>query len=128
LTFQFDILRNIVVSGFTDMLAALGQPVRLRIFRLLVRRGPEGSCVEEIRRRVRIPGSTLSHHLDTLARCGLLAARREGRFIRYAVDWSQTRALLRFLLEDCCAERGAGRADGAAEPGPSGAEPGNCPG
>lgn len=86
------------------MLAALGQLARLEIFRLLVRAGPTGICVDEIRQRVRMPGSTLSHHLDTLSRCGLLAARREGRFIYYGVDWQQTAGLIRFLTEDCCAD------------------------
>jgi DNA-binding transcriptional ArsR family regulator len=86
------------------MLAALGQPARLEIFRLLVRAGPAGSCVDDIRRRVRMPGSTLSHHLDTLSRCGLLAARRDGRFIYYAIDWKRTAGLIQFVTQDCCAD------------------------
>jgi hypothetical protein len=51
-----------------------------------------------------MPGSTLSHHLDTLTRCDLLTARREGRFIYYAVNWPETARLIRFLTEDCCAD------------------------
>lgn len=84
------------------MLAALGQAARLEIFRWLVRVGPQGGCVEEIRERVSMPGSTLSHHLDALRRSGLLTARREGRFIRYAVDWEAASSLVRFITEDCC--------------------------
>ena len=91
------------MEKFTSMLSALGQAARLKIFRLLIQAGPEGACVEDIRKRVRIPGSTLSHHLDTLARCGLLKSSRESRFIYYTVDWRQVGALLRFLTEDCCA-------------------------
>jgi hypothetical protein len=34
----------------------------------------------------------------------LLTARRAGRFIFYAVNWSETASLIRFLTEDCCAE------------------------
>jgi len=45
-----------------------------------VRAGPQGNCVDEIKRRLKMPGSTLSHHLDGLTRSGLLAARRSGRF------------------------------------------------
>ena len=106
------------MSRFVAMLAALGQAARLSIFRLLVRAGPDGCCVDDIRRRVRMPGSTLSHHLDALQRCGLLQARRDGRFIYYAVNWPQTASLIKFLTEDCCAdmherlvprERSAGR-------------------
>jgi DNA-binding transcriptional ArsR family regulator len=82
----------------------LGQAGRLEIFRLLVRAGPQGICVDDIRRRVRMPGSTLSHHLDTLTRCDLLTARRDGRFIYYAINWPETARLIRFLTEDCCAD------------------------
>ncbi|MFZ0886926.1 MAG: metalloregulator ArsR/SmtB family transcription factor [Candidatus Binataceae bacterium] len=107
------------MNEFVDKLKALGQAGRLEIFRILVRAGPDGSCVEEVRRRVRMPGSTLSHHLDTLSRCGLVTARRSGRFIYYAIDWPQTARVIRFLTEDCCAEMYAGLA--AAANGATGA-------
>jgi len=51
-----------------------------------------------------MPGSTLSHHLDALTRCGLLTARRSGRFIYYAIDFAKTAKLIRFMTEDCCAD------------------------
>jgi ArsR family transcriptional regulator len=87
-----------------EQFAALGQEDRLEIFRLLVRAGLDGRCVDEIKRRLKMPGSTLSHHLDALTRSGLLAARRSGRFIYYAVNWRETSNLIRFLTEDCCAD------------------------
>jgi len=96
-----------------DQFSALGQDDRLEIFRLLVRSGPEGNCVDEIRRRLKLPGSTLSHHLDTLTRSRLLSARRAGRFIYYAVNWRETANLIRFLTEDCCAEMHTRLADPA---------------
>ena len=87
-----------------EQFSALGQEDRLVIFRLLVRAGPEGNCVDDIKRRLKMPGSTLSHHLDALTRSGLITARRSGRFIFYAVNWRETANLIRFLTEDCCAE------------------------
>jgi DNA-binding transcriptional ArsR family regulator len=87
-----------------EQFSALGQEDRLEIFRLLGRAGPEGNCVDDIKRRLKLPGSTLSHHLDALARSGLIAARRAGRFIYYAVNWRETASMIRFLTEDCCAE------------------------
>ncbi|MDO8431692.1 MAG: metalloregulator ArsR/SmtB family transcription factor [Candidatus Binatus sp.] len=92
------------MEPYVSQLGALGQSGRLEIFRLLVRDGPQGRCVDEIKRRVEMPGSTLSHHLDALTRCGLLAARRSGRFIYYSVNWAKTAKLIRFLTEDCCAD------------------------
>ena len=91
-----------------EQFAALGQEDRLEIFRLLVRAGFDGKCVDEIKRRLKMPGSTLSHHLDALARSGLLAARRSGRFIYYTVNWREASGLIRFLIEDCCAEMNIG--------------------
>jgi ArsR family transcriptional regulator, arsenate/arsenite/antimonite-responsive transcriptional repressor len=87
-----------------EQFSALGQEDRLRIFRLLVRAGPQGNCVDDIKRKLKIPGSTLSHHLDALTRSGLLTARRASRFIYYAVNWRETANLIRFLTEDCCAD------------------------
>jgi DNA-binding transcriptional ArsR family regulator len=92
------------MNNYVEQFNALGQTGRLEIFRLLVRAGPQGNCVEEIKRRVKMPGSTLSHHLDALTRCGLLTARRSGRFIYYAISWSKTAKLIRFMTEDCCAD------------------------
>ena len=92
------------MEPFVSQLNALGQSGRLEIFRLLVRAGPQGRCVDEIRHRVEMPGSTLSHHLDALTRCGLLAGQRSGRFIYYSVNWTKTAKLIRFLTEDCCAD------------------------
>jgi ArsR family transcriptional regulator len=104
----FDDTRNIVASDFVDQFSALGQPGRLKIFRLLVRAGPQGLCVEDIKQRVPMPGSTLSHHLDTLTRSGLMSAKRSSRFVYYAVDWDQTARLIRFLTDDCCADLQSG--------------------
>ena len=92
------------MKNYVEQFNALGQKDRLEIFRLLVRAGPQGQCVDEIRRRVRMPGSTLSHHLDALSRCGLLTAQRSGRFIYYAINWTKTARLIRFMTEDCCAD------------------------
>jgi DNA-binding transcriptional ArsR family regulator len=100
------------MDRYVGMLSALGNDVRLAVFRWLVRAGPDGGCVEDIQEQVRVAPSTLSHHLDALRRCGLLVSQREGRFIRYAVDWAGVGALLSFLTEDCCA--GQAKRKGAA--------------
>ena len=100
----FDNTRTIVVNRYVEQFNALGQKDRLEIFRLLVRAGPNGNCVEEIKRRVRMPGSTLSHHLDALTRCELLSAHRSGRYIYYAVNWPKAAKLIQFMTEDCCAD------------------------
>jgi len=90
------------ITTATRSLAALAQESRLSTFRLLVRAGGEGMPAGAIAGTLGIPHNTLSTHLATLANAGLIRSRREGRSIIYSVDFDGTRALLGFLLEDCC--------------------------
>ena len=87
---------------FAGMLKALGSPVRLEIVRWLIRHGEEGCCVTEIQKEVGGAGSTLSHHLETLSRYGLITSRREGLWIYYSVNFTVFKELFNFLTQDCC--------------------------
>lgn len=84
-------------------LAALAQPSRLTIFRMLVQAGPEGAPSGEIARALEAPANTTSANLAVLARAGLIRSRRESRFIRYSADFDRMGELLAYLVEDCCA-------------------------
>ncbi len=84
------------------MLAELGHPHRLRAFRLLVRAGPEGLAVNEIQRHLGVPGSTLSHHIAHLVWAGIVTQTREGRVLRCRLDYARVKALLDYLMDDCC--------------------------
>ncbi len=83
-------------------LAALAQDSRLAVYRLLVKRGPEGLAVGEISERLEIPGPTLSFHLKELAQAGLVTARKQSRFVYYAANFDRMNALLAYLTENCC--------------------------
>src|SRR5271166_6267721 len=83
-------------------LAALGQPTRLEIFRLLIRREPAGLAAGAIADAVGAPHNTLSTHLAILARAGLVRGAREGRSIVYRADIGGMRDLISFLVTDCC--------------------------
>jgi ArsR family transcriptional regulator, arsenate/arsenite/antimonite-responsive transcriptional repressor len=83
-------------------LAALGQSTRLDIFRLLIRREPEGLSAGAIAEQIGCPQNTLSSHLSILARSGLVRGARDGRFIIYHANVEGMRALLGFLVTDCC--------------------------
>lgn len=84
-------------------LAALAQASRLEIFRLLVKRGPEGYTPGGLIQKLGIPAPTLSFHLKELQRAYLIAARREGRCLIYRADFDQVNELVAFLTENCCA-------------------------
>jgi ArsR family transcriptional regulator, arsenate/arsenite/antimonite-responsive transcriptional repressor len=83
-------------------LAALAQETRLCVFRLLIEHGPEGIPAGEIGRKLGLPPATLSFHLKELATAGLVSARQQGRFIRYATDFAAMRGLVAYLSENCC--------------------------
>lgn len=83
-------------------LAALAQESRLAVFRLLVQNGPDGLTPGVIGSRLDLPAPTLSFHLRTLARAGLVTTVQEGRFLRYRADMGSFNSLIAFLTEDCC--------------------------
>ncbi|MBS0296342.1 MAG: helix-turn-helix transcriptional regulator [Proteobacteria bacterium] len=83
-------------------LSALAHPVRLEVFRLLVRAGEGGMAAGEIARATGCVPQTLSGNLTVLSHARLIASRREGRSIIYAADYARMRELLGFLMEDCC--------------------------
>ncbi|WP_308917270.1 helix-turn-helix transcriptional regulator [Jannaschia sp. LMIT008] len=85
--------------------AALGQRSRLDALRLLVRAGPEGIAAGEIARALDQRQNTLSTNLAILRDAGLLHSARDGRSVRYAVDWLGVRGLIAFLMQDCCGGR-----------------------
>jgi DNA-binding transcriptional ArsR family regulator len=86
----------------TQALAALSQPTRLAVFRLLVREGPAGLPAGEVARKIGVQPATLSFHLAQLERAGLLVSKRQSRRILYAADFAAMRSLVGFLLDDCC--------------------------
>ena len=83
-------------------LAALAQPTRLRTFRLLVEREPDGVPAGELARLVDVPQNTMSAHLATLSQAGLVRGERQSRSIIYRVDLDRFRAVMLYLLQDCC--------------------------
>lgn len=84
-------------------LAALAQESRLAIFRLLVRRGPEGYTPTQLGERLAVTSTTLSFHLKELLRAGLLNVRRDGRCLYYRPNFAHMNELIGFLTENCCA-------------------------
>ena len=85
--------------------AALSQPMRVDVLRLLVRAGPEGMPAGAIGEALGVRQNTMSANLSTLASAGLIAAARDGRRVIYSADMEGIRGLIAFLMEDCCGGR-----------------------
>jgi ArsR family transcriptional regulator, arsenate/arsenite/antimonite-responsive transcriptional repressor len=90
------------ITDAVTRLSALAQDARLEVFRLLVKAGPDGLAAGEIARKLKTQPNTLSAQLLILANAGLIQARRDGRSIIYAADFSAMGELLLYLTEDCC--------------------------
>ncbi|WP_298577987.1 metalloregulator ArsR/SmtB family transcription factor [uncultured Luteimonas sp.] len=90
------------LNAATTALAALGNPTRLSIFRLLVEAGPEGRIPGDIAEVLSLPGATLSFHLKELALAGLIAGEAQGRRIVYRADFVAMNGLVEFLTHNCC--------------------------
>jgi ArsR family transcriptional regulator, arsenate/arsenite/antimonite-responsive transcriptional repressor len=89
-------------SDVVTALAALAQESRLAVYRLLVRRGPDGYNPSEILQHLDIPAPTLSFHLKELQRAELVVSRRAGRFLHYSANFEHMQQVLDFLTENCC--------------------------
>lgn len=83
-------------------LSALASESRLAVFRLLVRRGPEGYTPSELAARLDLPAPTLSFHLKGLLQAGLVVSRREARNLFYSPNFERMNVLVGFLTENCC--------------------------
>ena len=106
----FDIIRNMKTRRtadkrneyFAGMLKALGSEPRLRVVRLLIQHGDAGCCVTDIQKEIDCAASTLSHHLETLSRFGLINSRKDAQWIFYSVNFDVLKELFNFLWQDCC--------------------------
>ncbi|WP_367715803.1 metalloregulator ArsR/SmtB family transcription factor [Nitratireductor sp. GISD-1A_MAKvit] len=92
------------LEAASTQLEALGNPVRLRIYRLLVRAGSEGMPVGGLQERLSMPASTLSHHCKKLLETGLVSRERQGTTLICRAHYPAMHALIGYLTDECCTE------------------------
>ena len=81
---------------------SLASGIRLDVYRLLVRKGPDGLVAGEISAALDLPPTNTSFHLKTLSQAGLVSVEQEGRFQRYRANLSPMRELIAYLTAECC--------------------------
>ena len=86
-----------------DALAALGNRTRLRIFKLLVRAGREGTNIGTLQKHLGVPATTLAHHLATLTQAGLMLQERRGREVICTSNYKALNDVLTYVKAECCA-------------------------
>lgn len=84
-------------------LAALAHEHRLAVYRMLVEAGPDGLPAGEIAARLKLAPSSLTFHLQSLQRAGLISQQRLSRQLIYAADFTTMNDLVGYLTENCCA-------------------------
>ncbi len=95
--------KDITEQRAADVLAALGNRTRLRLFKLLVRAGREGANIGTLQQRLGIPATTLAHHLATLAKAGLMEQERRGREVICTSNYKAINDVLAYVKAECCA-------------------------
>jgi DNA-binding transcriptional ArsR family regulator len=90
-------------TSATSVFESLASGIRLDVYRLLVRTGPEGLVAGEIAGRLDIPSTNLSFHLKALTQARLVTVEQEGRFQRYRANMPLMLDLIGYLTAECCA-------------------------
>jgi len=83
-------------------LAALAQPMRLRVFRALVVVGEAGLTPGAMQETLGVAPATLSFHLKELVHAGLVSQERASRNLIYRAAYERMNGLLAYLTENCC--------------------------
>jgi ArsR family transcriptional regulator len=87
-------------------LAALAHEYRLAIYRLLVEQGTEGLSAGAIGEKVGLVPSSLTFHLQSLHRAGLITQTRASRQLIYSADYGAMNGLVGYLTDKCCVASG----------------------
>ena len=87
--------KRAVFEQFAQTAKTLGHPARIEIIELLA----QGErSVEAIAERTELSIATTSQHLQMLKRAGLVSARRDGKFILYAVTGNEVIDLISAII------------------------------
>ncbi|MGX0960804.1 DNA-binding transcriptional ArsR family regulator [Bradyrhizobium japonicum] len=92
------------IADAAARLEALGNQTRLQIYRALVRAGHSGMSVGRLQAKLKIPASTLSHHIKALVSVGLVSQIRESTTLVCHANFEAMQGLVDFLAAECCAD------------------------
>lgn len=92
------------IDDIAARLEALGNPTRLKVFRLLVKAGSPGLPVGKLQEKLGIAASTLTHHLQKLVIVGLVTQERQSTVLICRANYPMMRNLVDSLVDQCCAD------------------------
>jgi ArsR family transcriptional regulator, arsenate/arsenite/antimonite-responsive transcriptional repressor len=85
-----------------QQLASLGNPLRLKLYRALVRAGEDGLACGILQDKLGIAASTLSHHIKHLMDAGLIRQERQGTTLVCHAAYPAMLSLVGYLVDECC--------------------------
>ena len=85
-----------------QQLSSLGNPLRLKLYRALIRAGEEGLPCGALQDKLGIAASTLSHHLKQLLDAGLIRQERQGTTLYCQANYPAMDSLVGYLVDECC--------------------------
>jgi DNA-binding transcriptional ArsR family regulator len=89
-------------------LESLGNPIRLQLYRALVRAGADGLPVGTLQAKLEIPASTLSHHIRSLKDAGLITQERQATTLICRAHYPAMNDLVGYLVNECCLDAACG--------------------
>jgi DNA-binding transcriptional ArsR family regulator len=95
-------------------LESLGSPVRLKIYRALVRAGDDGLACGVLQDKVGLAASTLSHHIRHLRETGLVSQERQATTLICRANYPAMDKLIGYLMDECCVDAVCKSGDKAA--------------
>jgi DNA-binding transcriptional ArsR family regulator len=95
-------------------LESLGHPVRLKLYRALVRAGHDGLPVGALQAKLGMAASTLSHHVRHLKDAGLISQERQATTLICRAHYPAMDNLVGYLVDECCMDAACGRAEKVA--------------
>jgi ArsR family transcriptional regulator len=85
-----------------EAFASLSQETRLKVFRLVLEYGADGTIPGRIAEELTIPDNTLSFHLSHMTKAGLVTSKKNGRSVTYFANTDLVENLIGFLEDNCC--------------------------
>ncbi len=85
-----------------QILHALGHEARLELFRVLVKAGPKGMNIGDMRQLLNMPASTLAHHISALVKANIIIQNVQGRETFNIANFNLVEQIADYLFNDCC--------------------------
>jgi len=88
---------KIIYRDESEMLKALAHPVRLQIIQIIIGLREDECCVTAIQKRLDMPQSTISQHLQILRSRGIIEGNKKGVEVCYRVIDRRVREIMRII-------------------------------